>query len=106
MAKYLFQASYTAEGTKGLLKEGGTGRRTVVEQLVKSAGGKLEAYYFCFGEHDVVLIADCPDAASAAAISLAGGATGAVRIKTTPLLTAEELDQATKKSLSYRPPGK
>jgi uncharacterized protein with GYD domain len=106
MAKYLFQGSYTAEGAKGLMKDGGTGRKAVIEQLIKSAGGKLEAFYFSFGEHDVVLVADCPDAASAAAISLAGSGTGAVQIKTTPLLTPEELDQATQKSLSYRPPGK
>jgi uncharacterized protein with GYD domain len=106
MAKYLFQASYTSEGTKGLIKDGGTGRKNAVEQLIKSAGGKLESVYFAFGEDDVILIADFPDAVSAAAVSLTVGVSGAVRIKTTPLLTAEEIDEASKKSLKYRPPGK
>ncbi len=49
MPKYLFQASYTAEGAKGLLKEGGTKRRAAVEQLIKSVGGTLEAFYFALG---------------------------------------------------------
>jgi len=105
MPKYLVQASYTSEGAKGLLKDGGTKRRAVVEALMKGLGGKLEAFYYAFGDADAVLIIDGPDNITAAAVSLAVNATGAVSLKTTPLLTAEEIDQATKKTVSYRPPG-
>ena len=106
MPKYLFQASYTTEGAKGLLKEGGTKRRAAVEQLIKSVGGKLEAFYFVLGESDAVLLVDAPDNASVVAVSLTTAAAGAVtNLKTTVLLTPEEMDQATKKSVSYRPPG-
>lgn len=105
MPKYLVQASYTAEGTKGLLKDGGSKRRAAAEAAVKGLGGRLEAFYFAFGETDVYVIADVPDNVSAAAISLVVSASGAVRTKTTVLLTPEEMDQATKKTVSYRPPG-
>ncbi len=38
MPKYLVQFHYTPEGGKGLLKEGGTRRRTAVKKLVESLG--------------------------------------------------------------------
>ncbi|MEE9284203.1 MAG: GYD domain-containing protein, partial [Dehalococcoidia bacterium] len=66
MPKYMILASYTAEGTRGLLKEGGSKRRAVVESLVKGLGGQLEAFYFAFGENDVVAIIDGTDNATAA----------------------------------------
>jgi len=105
MAKYLISASYTAEGAKGVLKEGGTKRRQAAEQVIKSAGGKLDAFYFAFGEHDAFVIVDAPDHASVAAMSLAINASGAVRTKTVVLLTPEEIDQAAKKGTTYRAPG-
>lgn len=105
MPKYLFQASYTVEGTKGLLKDGGSNRRAAVEQAVKGLGGKLEAFYYAFGEKDVYVIVEAPDNVSAAAVSLAVAASGAASAKTTVLLTVEEMDQATKKTVNYRPPG-
>ena len=105
MPKYLLQASYTAEGTKGLAKEGGSKRRAHIEELVRKLGGKLEAFYYAFGEPDVFVIADLPDAETAAAFSLAVNGSGAVRAKTTVLLSPEQMDQASKKSVGYRPPG-
>ena len=105
MPKYLTVASYTAEGAKGLLKEGGTARRAVVEKLLKSLGGHLEAFYFAFGEDDVYVITDQPDNVTTAAMSLTISASGAVRTKTIVLLTPEEMDQAAKKTVKYRPPG-
>ena len=105
MPKYLLKVSYSAEGTKGLIKEGGSKRRAAAQQLVQSAGGKLEVFYFAFGDCDAYAIADMPDAVSGAAASLAVNATGAVSIKTTMLLTPEEMDAAAKKTISYRPPG-
>jgi uncharacterized protein with GYD domain len=106
MAKYLFEASYTAEGTKGLVQDGGTGRRKQVEDAVKKAGGTIESFYFAFGNPDVFVVADVPDAATAAAFSLAINQTGLVQLRTRVLLTPEEMDQATKKSVDYRAPGR
>jgi uncharacterized protein with GYD domain len=106
MAKFLFQASYTLEGTKGLVKEGGSSRRTAVEQMAKGLGGKLESFYFAFGETDVYIVVDLPDAASAAAISLSVNAAGGAKVTTTHLMTPEEMDSASKKSVQYRAPGR
>ncbi len=105
MPKYLFQASYTVEGVKGLLKDGGSKRRAAIEQTIKGLGGKLEAAYFAFGQDDVYVIVDAPDNVSVAAVSLAVTASGAATVRTIVLLTPEEMDQATKKTVSYRPPG-
>ena len=88
-----------------MLKEGGTARREVVEKLVQSLGGRLEAYYFAFGEDDLYSIAEVPDHVSMAALALTVTASGAVRVKTVVLLTPEEIDQAAKKTVQYRPPG-
>jgi uncharacterized protein with GYD domain len=105
MPKYLVSASYTAEGAKGLLKDGGTKRRQAIEAAIKGVGGRVEAFYFAFGEHDVYVIFDAPDNASVAAITVAVGAAGGAVSRTTVLLTPEELDQATKKKPNYTPPG-
>lgn len=105
MAKFLIQGSYTAEGTKGLMKEGGTGRRDAVQKALEGLGGKLDAMYYMFGADDVVLICDIPDTISGLALSLAVNAAGAVRISTTPLLSVEDVDAACKKAVSYRPAG-
>ena len=105
MARYLFQATYSSDGIKGVLKEGGTGRRTAVEAALKSLGGKLEAFYYAFGDSDVFVIVDGIDNTAAAAFSM-GVAAGGTAVKTTVLMTPEEIDQATKKTLSYRAPGR
>ncbi|MGC9670902.1 GYD domain-containing protein [Planosporangium sp. 12N6] len=105
MAKYLFQSTYTAEGVRGLLDEGGSGRVTQTENLVARLGGRLESYYFAFGGADVYLVADLPDNTTAAAIGLAVTASGAVRTKTVVLLTPEEIDRAAQQEVGYRPPG-
>ncbi|MBU0715700.1 MAG: GYD domain-containing protein [Verrucomicrobia bacterium] len=105
MPKYLFHGSYTDKGLKGLLKEGGSKRREATEHVIKSVGGTLKAYYFAFGENDFYLIADVPDNVSASACSLVATATGTCTVKTVVLLTPEEVDQAVKKTVEYRPPG-
>ena len=106
MPKYLMEASYTAEGAKGLVRQGGSSRRKKVEEMVKELHGKLEAFYYAFGTSDVFLIVDVPDAVTAAAISLAVNQSGAVHLRTHVLMTPEEMDQASKKSVNYRAPGK
>ena len=105
MAKYLIAANYKAEGITGLFKEGGSGRREAVDKLLASVGGKVEAFYFAFGDTDAFVIVDVPDHVTAAAIALTVAASGAVTVKTTVLMTPEEVDQAVKKSPAYRAPG-
>lgn len=105
MGKYLISASYTVEGMKGLIKGGGgTARKQAIEALLKSVGS-LESIYYAFGQEDVYLIASVPDHVSAAAIALTVNASGAASVKTTILMTPEEVDQAAKKTVSYRAPG-
>ena len=106
MSKYLVEASYTAEGVKGVLKEGGSGRRAAIEQLIIGAGGKVESFYFVFGDDDVIVVADMPDNATMAAVSLVISAAGAATIAVRVLLTPEEIDAATKKTIEYRAPGR
>ena len=99
------KASYNPDGVRGLLKDGGTKRRDTVQKLVEGMGGKLEAFYYAYGADDAVIIAELPDANSGLAISLTVNASGAVRLSTTPLITPEEIDAASKKSVDYRVPG-
>lgn len=106
MPKYLIQASYTAEGIQGLLKDTASGRKAAVQSAVKALGGKVEAFYYAFGKDDAVIILDLPDNVAAAAVGLTTSASGAVRTRTTPLLTVEEVDQALKVQMKYRAPGK
>ena len=106
MRKYLFCGSYTAEGFKGLVKEGGSQRIEAAKKSLKSAGGSLESFYFALGEMDFYIIVNLPDDITAASVTLAGTASGAFNIKTVVLLTPEELDESVKKSIDFRPPGK
>lgn len=105
MAKYLMQASYSAEGVRGLIQGGGSSRVAAVEALVQQMGGTVESVYFSFGDSDVIGICDVPDNVSATAISLAVNASGVISAKVTPLITPEELDAAAKKVPNYTPPG-
>jgi len=105
MPKYLIQANYVGEGTRGLLKEGGSMRRAAVEAMFKSMGGTIEAFYYAFGETDVFIIGELPDNVTAAALALRVNASGAARCTATVLLTPEEIDVAAGKTVSYRPPG-
>ncbi|MBA2807235.1 GYD domain-containing protein [Streptomyces sp. KM273126] len=106
MPKFLIQSTYTTEGTKGLLSEGASGRRAAVEQIVTGLGGKVEAMYFAFGEDDTVIIVDFPDPVAMAAVSLTVKASGAVHTRATPLLTLDEIDEAARRQVSFRAPGK
>jgi uncharacterized protein with GYD domain len=105
MPKYLFYGSYTPEGLRGLLAEGGSKRIEAAKQALSSVGGRLEAFYFAFGDNDFYIIVDLPDNVSTTAISWAGNVSGTFSIKTVVLLTPEEVDEAVKKSVNFRPPG-
>jgi uncharacterized protein with GYD domain len=105
MPKYLIEANYQGDAMKGLLKDGGTGRRRAVDEMMASVGGKVESFYYAFGDTDAFVIVEAPDNVTAAAVALTVGASGAIKLKTTVLMTPEEVDQAAKKSPSYRAPG-
>jgi uncharacterized protein with GYD domain len=106
MPRYMVRASYSVEGEKGLMTKGGTARKDALEKAITGLGGTMEAFYFAFGEDDVFIIAELPDNASAAALSLTAGAAGGVAsLSTIVLLTPAEIDDAAKKHPDYRPPG-
>ena len=106
MPKYLIKASYSQEGVKGLLKDGGTSRQKAIEGLAESQGAKIESFYYAFGEADIYCIIDVPDEATMTAISLTVVASGAVSLSTTVLIDPETIDAATEKTVSYIPPGR
>jgi uncharacterized protein with GYD domain len=105
MPKYLFQASYTVQGEEGVRSKGGSDRRDAVADTMRGVGGELECLYFEFGERDAFAIVDLPDDEAAAAVSLIENAAGGATVKTTVLLTPEQIDEAANRAVSYRPPG-
>lgn len=105
MPKYLVQATYTTEGIKGLVRDSASGRRADVQAAVKALGGNVEAFYYSFGDHDVISIFDLPNSISAAALSVTIAGSGAVRVRTTPLLSVEDVDKALEIHTQYRAPG-
>ena len=105
MGKYMMRANYTQAGLAGLMKEGGTGRRRALTEAVEGVGGKMESFYYVFGDRDLLMIAEFPDEASAVSVSLAVGAAGALEVDVTVLIEPEAIDEAVKKSVPYRLPG-
>ena len=105
MPKYLFEASYTQEGVKGVQSAGGSSRRDAVAHVAESVGGSLESFHFAFGDRDAYVIVDLPDNESATAVALTVNAAGGASVKTVVLLTPEQVDDAAKRSVDYRPPG-
>jgi uncharacterized protein with GYD domain len=105
MPKYLFYGSYSTEGYRELMGEGGSSRIEAAKQALGSVGGSLEAFYFSFGEYDFYIIVDLPDDVTTTAVTLAGNISGMFNIQGVSLLTPEELDEAVKLNVDFRPPG-
>jgi uncharacterized protein with GYD domain len=105
LAKFMVQASYSAEGLNGLIKDSAKAREAAVGKMLSAAGGKLEAIYWSLGDADGYVVCDLPDNVTAAAVALMVSASGAVRTKTTALFTAAEMDQAIGQGVTYRAPG-
>jgi uncharacterized protein with GYD domain len=105
MPKYQIEASYSTEGVRGVADKGGTARRTAVEQLIAGIGGKMESFYFAFGDADVYVIAELPSDEAASALALSINRSGSTKIRTVVLLTPEQVDAAAKMTPEYRPPG-
>jgi uncharacterized protein with GYD domain len=105
VAKFLVKASYTAEGAKGVQSAGGSSRRDAVAKMAEGLGGRLESFYFGFGETDAYVVLDLPDNRTAVAASLAVNTSGGATSEVVVLLTPEDLDEAAKMSVDYRAPG-
>jgi len=105
MPKYLFYGSYTPEGYRGLMEEGGSIRINVSKQALESVGGSLESFYYSNGEQDFYIIVNLPDHVVSTAVTLIGNASGTFRIRAVPLLTPEEMDDAVKLQVDFRAPG-
>ena len=103
--KYLFKASYTTAGAKGVASEGGSSRVDVVKKSMESIGGTLEGFYFAFGDADAYVICDLPDNESATAVAIAVNGSGGATVETTVLLTPEQVAAAVKKNVDFRPAG-
>jgi len=105
MALYMYQAAYTPESWAAQLKNPQNRAEAVGRAVCEAAGGKLIGGWYCFGEYDLMIIADMPNAESMAAIALAIGAGGAV--KTTALMSGAEAVAAMTKAASlantYKP---
>jgi uncharacterized protein with GYD domain len=104
MPRYLWQVRYTTEGARGLLAQGGSARREAIVEVVESVGGRVESCYFAFGADDLIVVGEVPDEIAAAAMSVRTAASGAAVSRTVCLLTAEQLDEATRRKVDYRPP--
>jgi uncharacterized protein with GYD domain len=102
MPKYLVEGRYTSDGVRGLAREGSVRRRDDITKMIESAGGKLETLYFAFGDADFFIIYDAPDNISAAALSVVANQSGFVTSKITVLMTADEMDQAIRKSMDMQ----
>jgi uncharacterized protein with GYD domain len=106
MGRYLIQAAYTPEAWAAMVANP-QDRSTPVREMVERVGGTLHSFYLTFGDYDVVAIVEFPDDVTAAAVSIAASAGGALRgIKTTTLLAAPEVLQALERArgVGYEPP--
>ena len=102
--KYHFHAMFTPDGMKNLQKQSASAFRAGVEKFFGSAGGKLESWYFDYGESSAYGFVDYPDEVSAATAQATVNAAGLARVTYTPVLSAEDADKAFAKSLATRPP--
>jgi uncharacterized protein with GYD domain len=106
MANYLVIANYSAEGIKGVIKNGGSARVEAVKKSIDGLGGKVQSFHFAFGADDAYVIVELPDNIAAAALGMAVASTGLTSVKTVVLLTPGEVDEAAKRQVAYTPPGK
>jgi uncharacterized protein with GYD domain len=109
MAKYAIFFTLTAD-TIARFIERPSDRAAAARKLLETSGGKLDGYYFMFGQDDGMVLIDVPDSTSAAAISLAASSTGAFgHLRTHELIPAENISEVLEKAkagrASYSPPG-
>lgn len=106
MPLYLGRFSYTQQAIKAMVDQP-QDRATAAAEVAESLGGKLIGFWFAFGEYDGVYLMEAPDNATAAALAMAVGGSGALsKVETTVLLDTNEAQEAMRKAASatYRPP--
>ncbi len=103
MSRYLVQARYTESGLREILNEGGSKRAEVMGNVIRNLGGAVESFFYALGDTDVYVVINLPDNINACAFSIATNASGAVAVKTTALLTPEEVDLATQLATKSQP---
>ena len=89
----------------GIVSAGGTARRTAIETMAASVGGRVESFDFTCGGDDVYTVLELPDNKAAAAVGLAANSSGVVSVPTVVLVTPEEIDGAAAQTVDYTPPG-
>ena len=107
MAYFLLQAAYTPEAWANLTRNP-QDREQTLRPVVERLGGRIQGFWWSFGEYDAIVLAEMPDNVSAAAFSIAASASGALKAaRTTPLLSIEEGIGAMRMATEagYRPPG-
>jgi uncharacterized protein with GYD domain len=105
MNRYMFIARYASTGAQGVVSKGGRARATAIEKAVADLGGHMETFDFAFGEDDVFTLCELPDNKAAAAIALAVNSAGLAHVRTVVLMSPEDIDAATKQSVTYAAPG-
>lgn len=105
MPRFLLESTYTPDGVKGLVADGGTKRAEVARRAIEGCGGRMESLFFSFGKYDTYAVCELPDHKAAAALAIAIRAAGGVHTRISPVLTPEEVDEATRTKLSYQAPG-
>ena len=100
MSFYALQARYTPLAWAALTSAPAN-RLEEVRPAIERLGGRIVNGWYSFGDYDVLIICQMPDVVSAAALSMAISAGGAVKaVKTTALLTFDEGVQALTKARS------
>ncbi|MFU8870376.1 GYD domain-containing protein [Micromonospora sp. SL4-19] len=106
MPKFLLESSYTTDGVKGLVSDGGSKRAEIARHAIEASGGRIESLHFSFGKYDTYVVCELPDHKAAAALAIAIRAAGGVDTRITPVLTPEEVDEAVRMKVAYQAPGK
>ena len=104
MAKFFVRAKYSPAGIQGAVREGFAAREAYIRSLIESLGGRVESWYYAYGEDDIIVIIDAEPSAIVA-LSIAVNQSGGVAVTTTPLLTSSEMDEARARLPQYRAPG-
>ncbi|MGK5443255.1 GYD domain-containing protein [Micromonospora sp. URMC 105] len=105
MPRFLLKSTYTVEGLEGLVNDGGTKRAEAVRSTIEASGGRMESMHFSFDDDDTYVLCELPDHKTAAALAIAIRAAGGLHVRVTPVLTAAEVDEATRVKADYQPPG-
>ena len=107
MPTYMVQAAYTSTAWNKLVQRP-ENRMEALKPVIARLGGEILAWYYTFGDFDVVVIFDAPSNINAAAAGMAIAGSGAVKdFKTSVLMSPDDGFDAMllAQGAGYRPPG-